>query len=276
MPDLYLGKIPIINRSLDDGFIRGDVPTELSTGCIERDFAIDPVLMGDSPSGMALVDLSEYDARYEEQEREQSSLLHMFLRGDKPAFVNLDQNGFPDCWAHSTAHTIMLDCMKQNLPIPRLNAVAVATMLRQTNGGWCGLSMKFGREKGFPLAGNGPGEWPWQSRHGNDTPELRAAMAKHKAEEDWYDLGSQEWDQHLSDRQLATCGFQDWPAAVDYNKYGHSMAQFCKVRIEKGRWGKATLNSWLGFGYHGVCIIPDDVAMPNNAVALRASTPTWS
>lgn len=275
MPELYKGKIPIIRRSLNEGFIRGASPEELSYGAIPRDFDIDPVAMGDSPAGMVLHDPSEYDALYDEQEAQESSLEHIFLRGDKPAFVNLDQNGFPDCWAHSTAHTIMFDCMKQNLPIPKLNAVAVATMMRQLNGGWCGLSMKFARENGYPLVGTGPGEWPYQSRANHDTPELRANMAKHKAVEDWYDLGRKEYDQKLTDQQLATCGFENWPAAVDFNDYGHSMAQIRKVRIEKGHWGGLIFNSWLGFGYFGLCVIADTTSRPNNAVALRASTPTW-
>lgn len=273
MPELYKNRIPIIARSLNDGFIRGTPDTEPSFGCIERDYDIDPVLMGDSPVEMKLHDPSGYDALFDEQEEQESSLEHLYLRGDKPAFEFLDQNGFPDCWFHSFAHTVMLDLMKQNVPIPKFNAVAGATLLKQLNGGWSGLAMKFGREHGIPVVGNGPGEWPYHSRKGKDTPELRARMAEHKVSEDWYDLGRREWDQKLSDRQLATCGFQNWPAAVDYNAYGHAMCQLRKVRIERGRWGKLTLNSWQGFGYHGLCVIPDDVANPNNAVALRASTP---
>lgn len=274
MAELYLNKIPIIRRSLNDGFIRGTPDDVPSTGAIPRDYDIDPVAMGDSPASMVLIDPSEYDARYEEQHREESSLLHMYLRGDKPAFDLLDQNGFPDCWAHSTSHAMMLDRVKNNLPVVRFNAVAVATLLRQTNGGWCGLSMKFARENGLPVIGTGPGQWPYQSRNGKDTPELRANMAKYKSEEDWYDLGHREYDQKLSDQQLATCGFNNWAAPVDYNAYGHSMCSLGKVRIEAGAWGLAILNSWAGFGYYGLCIIPDSTTRPNNAVALRSSTAT--
>jgi len=273
--ELWNGKVPIIRRSLNDGFLRGD-PGTASTGCIPRDFHIDPVRMGDSPDGMQLIPESEWDARYEEQEAQQSALDHIYLRNGTPAFEFLDQNGFPDCWAHSTAHALMLNRMAQNLPPIRLNAVAVATLLRQTNGGWCGLSMKFAREHGYPVIGTGPGEWPYQSRRGSDTPELRASMALHKSEEDWYDLGSQEWEQELSTRQLATCGFNNWPAPVDFNKYSHSMCQLRRVRIERGAWGGLILNSWVQFGYHGLCVIPDSTTRPNNAVALRASTASAS
>lgn len=274
--ELYKGKIPIIRRSLNEGFIRGDAPKpdELSTGAIPRDFDLDPVVMGDSPSAMKLYDESEWDALFDEQEAQESSLEHLYLRGGKPAFEFLDQNGFPDCWAHSTAHAMMLNRMVQNLPPIRFNAVAVATMMRQTNGGWCGLSMKFARENGLPVIGNGPGEWPYQSRHGKDTPELRAAMAMHKAEEDWYDLGKKEWDQELSQRQMATCGFENWPVPRDYNDYSHSICGLRIVRIEKGAWGALDLNSWIQFGYFGLCVIPFTTTRANNAVALRSSTPS--
>jgi hypothetical protein len=274
MAELYKGKIPIIRRSLDEGFIRGAVPEGLATGCIPRDYDVDPVEMRDSPDAMTVFAESEWDALYDEQEANEDSLEHIYLRGDKPGFEFLDQNGFPDCWAHSTAHAIMLDRLKQNLPVVRLNAVAVATLLRQTNGGWCGLSMKFGRENGYPVIGTGPGQWPYLSRSGRDTPELRASMALHKATEDWYDLGRREYDQHLSTRQLATCGFNNQASAVDFNDYSHSMCQLRRVRIERGAWGGLILNSWKGFGYYGLCVIPDTTSRPDNAVAVRSSTPS--
>ena len=274
MADLYLGKIPVIYRSLNEGFIRGTPDHEPATGCLERDFSVDPVLMGDSPDGMAVIPSSEWDARHDEQIANKSGLLHLYLGPDlnAPAFQFLDQNGFPDCWAHSTGHALMFDYLRQGLPVPRLNAVAVATLMRQTNGGWCGLSMKFARESGYPVAGDGPGQWPYQSRRGQDTPELRAAMARHKALSGWYDLGKQAYDQTLTEGQLATCGFENWPAPSDYNRFGHSMLTIGHARIEAGHWGRLTLNSWQGFGHHGLCVLAGMV--PDNAVALTAATPT--
>jgi len=216
---------------------------------------------------MVVIPESEWDARFDEQEATQSSLQHIYLPGDgsTPAFEFLDQDGFPDCWAHSTAHAMMMNRAAMNLPPIRFNAVAVATLLHQTNGGWCGLSMKFARENGLPVVGTGPGQWPYQSRKGKDTPELRESMALHKDEEDWYDLGRKEWDQRQARQQVATCGFNNWPSPHDYNKYGHSMLGIRWVRIEKDVWGRLTLNS---------CVIPEAVANVDNAVALRSSTPS--
>lgn len=272
MPDFYKGKIPIIHRDLNEGFISGDRPADLGFGCIPRDYSIDPVAMGDSPAGMKLIAESEWDARWEEDEANESSLEHLYLRGGKPAFDHLDQNGFPDCWTHSTAHAIMFDRLKQHLPVPRLNAVAVATMLNQTDGGWCGLSMKWARQNGYPVEGTGVGEWPALTRNRKyDTPELRAAMKLHLAEEDWYDLGRQEWDQKLTRAQLVTCSFNNQPAPSDFNRASHSMCQVRQVRFEPGAWAPLILNTWKGFGYFGLAVLAGWQA--DNAVALRFSTP---
>lgn len=269
---MYKGKIPIIVRSLDEGFIRGTPDIKPSTGCVPRDFSIDPVAMGDSPAGMKVYEESDWDALYDESESKEDSLEHMYLRGGVPAFEFLDQNGFPDCWYHSTAHAMMSDRMKQNLPPIRLNAVAGATLLGRTNGGWCGLSMKHAREKGVPEVGTGPGQWPYQSRRGADDAALRENMAKHKSLEDWYDLGRSEYDQELTKKQLATCGFENWPAPSDYDRFGHSMLTLRWVRIGRGEWGPLTLNSWQGFGYHGLCVLANMV--PDNSCAMRSSTPS--
>lgn len=273
MPELYKSKIPIIRRSLDEGFIRGTPDVAPSYGCIPRDYDVDPVEMRDDPSGMVLIPESDWDAHYEASEAAEDSLEHILLRAIAAGeFEFLDQDGFPDCWAHSTAHALMIDKLKQNLHPVRLNAVAVATLLKQTNGGWSGLSMKFAREHGFPVVGGEPGEWPYQSRRGKDTPELRAAMARHKSLEDWYDLGRKEWDQELSQKQIATCLFNNLPVPSDYNRFRHAMLSIRHVRIERGSWGRLTLNSWQGFGHHGLCVLAE--MWPDGAVVLRSSVPS--
>lgn len=272
MPSFYKGKIPIVYRDLNEGFVYGAPdPEHNSTGAVPRDFAIDPVEMRDSPSQMKLYSESEWDALYDAGEANEDSLEHLYLRGGKPAFEFLDQNGFPDCWFHSTAHAVMVDCMKQNVPVPRLNAVAGATLIGRLDGGWSGLSMKFIRDHGCPVVGTGPGEWPYQSRRGSDTPELRANMKRHRNLEDWYDLSKEVWDQDLTKLQLATCLFNNLPAPSDYNRFGHAMLSLRLVRIERGSWGILTLNSWKRFGHHGLCVLAN--MWPDGACALRSSTP---
>lgn len=268
--EFFHGKIPIIRRSLDEGFLRqGDAPG--ATGAVPRDFDEDPVAMGDSPDGLRLFEDDEARKAFYDQEAAQSSLEHMYLRTGSPAFEFVDQNGFPDCWCHSVVHCHMLDRMKQNLDPVRFNGVAMATMMKRTNGGWSGLGQKFSRDNGLPVIGNGPGEWPYKSRKGKDTPELRATMAKFKAEEEWYDLGRREYDQTLTKKQLITLGLQNIPCGVDYNRFGHAMCQVRVVLIDNV-WSPMILNSWAGFGYHGLAVLWN--MWPDGAVALRASTPS--
>lgn len=275
MPSFFHGKIPVI-RNLNDGFLRGTPDAAPSFGCVPRDFDADPVLMGDSPAGMKLVPESDWDAMFDEAEANESSLEHLFLRGDKPAFANLDQNGQGYCWAYSTGHAVMLDRLKQNLPLVRINPHATACIIKRgrDEGGWCGLSMKWAREHGYAAEGTGPGEWPkWGMSLKYDTPELRAQMGLHKSEEDWYDLGKQEWDQTLSKKQLVTSSFDNNPFPVDFNRYSHSMCGVRVVRYERGAWGIMVLNSWQGFGHHGLAVLAADI-WPDNACSLRASTPS--
>ncbi len=168
----------------------------------------------------------------------------------------------------------MFGYLLQGLPVPRLNGVAAATLMGRTDGGWSGLSMKFARDHGCPIVGTGPGEWPYQSRRGRDTPELRATMARYKVTEDWYDLGRQEWDQELTKAQLATCLFNNHPSPSDYNRAGHAMLSVRLVRIERGRWGTLALNSWQQFGYHGLCVLDLSSGWwPDGACALRTTSP---
>lgn len=270
--DFIHGKIPVIRRSLNEGFLRG--VGDMTTGAIPRDYDEDPVLMNDSPASMTLMTDDELDAAYASHEANQSSLVHMFLRGGQPAFDLLDQNGHGYCWSYSTGHAIMFDRMKQNLPLVRLNPHATAAIIKKgrDQGGWSGLSMKFGRENGYAVEGDGPGEWPLHSRNLKyDTPELRASMELHKSEEEWYDLGKREYDQKLTKRQILTQLMQNNPCPVDYNRFGHAM---CAVYASKvnGVWVPIVMNSWKSFGHYGLAGLYD--MWPDNSVALRASTPS--
>ena len=274
MPDLYLGKIPIIRHSLDEGFIRGAPAEPPSFGCVPRDYDLDPVLLRDSPDSLQILSDAECDAYYDEQQAQESSLLHQYLRGygdGKPAFENLDQNGQGYCWAYSTAQAIMLDRMRRNMPPVRLSAHAVACKIMnfRDEGGWCGLSAKFARSTGYPTVD----VWPEKSMSRKyDTPATWENAALHMVSEDWYDLGKKEWDQVLSKKQLKTLGVTNTPMMLDYNRFSHSMAGIVVVRFEPGAWGPVVLNSWKGWGYHGLGVLAE--MWPDNACAIRSTTPS--
>lgn len=270
MPELYKGKIPIVNRSLNEGWTR-NIREDVNTGCVPRDFAVDPVEMRDSPAQMKLLRRgSDWDAAHDERERFQSGLVHLYLRNDEPAFEHLDQNGFPDCWYYGPSQAYMLACMRDGQPVPRINATAGATLLGRTNGGWSGLAMKDLRENGAPLMGDGPGEWPKHTRATrHNTAEFRANRQKKKVLEDWYDLGSEVYDQEMTADQIFTCCYNNNPGSGDWNRFGHAMCIIDVVRIERGSWGPVVLNSWDQFGYHGLAVLRE--MWPNNAVFLRSA-----
>lgn len=272
MAEFYKGVIPII----DTEGARTDLshPAQATFGMVPRDYKLYPESMFSAPSELKVIPESEWDARYDEQEATESSLEHMYLRGGQPAFVNLDQNGQGFCWAYSTGHALMLDRLRANLPLVRLNPHATACIIKngRDEGGWCGLSASWARDNGYAVEGNGPDEWPLHAMSLKyDTPALREAMSRHKVIEDYYDLTRQVYDQVMTESQLTTLEFNNIPHQCDYNWWSHSVCGVRKVRIEKGSWGRLILNSWLGWGRFGLAVLRGSQMTPNNAVAVRSS-----
>jgi hypothetical protein len=276
MPEFYKGTIPILDESrpMDRDILRPE--DGVGYGYVERDYNLYPEEMFDPPSGIELVPASEDDARYDEQEATKSSLEHIYLSGPngEPAFDALDQDGDGYCWAYSGGSAIMLDRLKQNLKPVRLNPHSAAAIIKKgrNEGGWCGLSAQFYREVGIGEEGTGPGQWPLHSRNIQkyDTAECRASMAKYKVLEDWVDLTRQVYNQTMTERQLATCGFNNIPAPSDFPWWAHSVCQVRWVRIEKGSWGPLILNSWKkSWGRYGLAVLRGSQRTAGGAVAFR-------
>lgn len=270
--DFYRGNIPIISDSPSPL----ERPAGVGFGYVERDFTVDPPTMFSAlPSSMKIIPQSEWDARYDEQEAQQSSLEHLYLRGGKPAFVNLDQNGHGYCWAYSTGHAIMMDRLKGNQPPVRLNPHATAAIIKggRDEGGWCGLSAKFAREHGYAVEGTGDGQWPLHSRNLRyDTPALRSQMALHKVTNEFVDLTRDVYDQNMSVAQYATCLLNNQPCPSDFNFWRHSVCAIRWVRIERGSWGPLILNSWAGWGRFGLAVLQGSKGVPNGALSILTST----
>lgn len=273
MAGFYKGVIPIYNpetvKDRDTLFnFRGG-----HFGYVERDYKLYPESMFDAPSGMKIYEESDWDSLYDEQEAKRTSLEHIFLRRDgQPRFINLDQNGHGYCWAYSTGHSIMIKRLAYNQPKIRLNPHSVAAIIKngRDEGGWCGLSAQFAREHGYAEEGTGPGQWPLHSRSLQyDTPELRRAMLVNRIVEDYVDLTRQVYDQNLTEKQLASCLFLNNPCPVDFNWWGHSVCAVRWVRIERGNWGLLILNSWKGWGRHGLGVLQGSKRTPNGAVCTR-------
>lgn len=266
--DFYKGDIPILEplSSAAQDLLH---PKQVRFGLVPRDYSVDPEAMFAGPEEVETIKPGDWDAYYDEAEREESSLEHLFLRGGKPAFVNLDQDGDGHCWAYSTGHSVMLSYLARGGEVPRLNPHFIATYLKTFNGGWCGKSMKAFGEVGCPEEGNGPDQWPLHSNNTNLVQSRLEAAAKYKVVENVYDLTRQVWDQRLTSEQLATCGFNNVPAPSDFNWWGHSVCQVRWVRIEKGSWGPLILNSWKGWGRFGLAVLRGSQAVANGAVATR-------
>jgi hypothetical protein len=270
--DYYKGAIPILDPDTPEGrdylFPKGAV-----FGAVPRDYSIDPPTMKADPRGMATIARGDWDAYYDEQEAQESSLEHLFLRGGKPAFVNLNQGRDGDCWAYSTGHAMMLAALRDGrVPVARLNPHFIAAHLKRFDGGWCGASAKVVREVGCCEEGAGPDKWPL---HSHDTrlltPERLAAAGSHKSLEDWYDMARAEWDQEMRTELLATCGLTNVPCPSDFNFMSHSVCQVRWVRFEAGDWGPLYLNSWLNFGRFGLATLRGRQATADGAVGVRVA-----
>lgn len=263
--------IPVIKRSLDEGFINGKPATAPSFGCVPRDFRVDPIRMQDRPDSMDVYTDDKAKEVYDKQMEAQSTLLHIFFRNGKPAFDHLDQDGFPDCWYHGPAHAVMATCMRDNDPIPRINGVAGATLLGRTNGGWSGLAMQDMRENGAPLMGTGVGEWPqWTRDKRYNTPEFRDARMKHQILEDWYDTSAEVYGQVMTQRQMVTTILNKNPGSGDWNKFSHAMGVL-GIGYLDGRFHPIVIQSWKGWGLAGVGLLYD--LWPNNYCGPRTITP---
>lgn len=273
MADFYKG-IPILDHAVAAS--RDELnPVGMTKGLVPRDYDEYPQEYLGAPDEMAVIPKSEWDARYDEQEATESSLEHLYLRGNKPAFVNLDQVSDGYCWAYSTGHALMLTRLRDNLPLVRLNPHAAAAIIKggANEGAWCGLSGKWAAQHGYAEEGTGPGQWPANSRNLKyDTPELRNQMAKYKTTEEWRDLTKRDWSQTMTSLQLATCGFLNIPAPSDFNFWQHSVCQVRWVRIEAGSWGPLILNSWKGWGRFGLAVLRGSQAIADGAIAVRTST----
>lgn len=258
----YWNSLPIIDDDTPTDFL---FPAEFGRGHDPSQYVPE---MHAAPSEMELISESEYDARIEEQEREQSSLEHVYLRA---GWENLDQMVDGYCWGYSTTHAMMLVRSRNNQPHVRLNPHSMCSIIKggKNEGGWCGLSAKFLSDTGVCSEAF----WKPGSRDlSQDTAAMRANMALHKVTENWYDLARNVWDQQLTQRQVDTCVLSNNPCAIDLMWWSHSVCYLRKVKVEDGSYGRLILNSWKGWGRQGLAILRGSKAIPDGAISLRAVT----
>lgn len=257
--------IPIVDHDTDNDFL---FPKGAGFGHDPDQYVPD---MMAAPLQMQVYSEADWDALFDEQEEQQSSLEHLYLAA---GWENLDQDGDGYCWTYSTGHANMLKREAMHLPHVRLNPHSVGAIVKggRNEGGWCGLSLAKYREIGCAPEGTGPGQWPLHSRdfrRFND-PAVKAEMMKYRVTDDWYDLGKPMYSQTLKRDQLATCLFKNSPSPTDWNPWAHSVCAIRWVRVERGSWAPLILNSWKGWGRRGLAVIRK-WAHPDGAVSVVAS-----
>lgn len=278
MAELYKGSIPIY----EPDNLRGEnkdamFPPGVAYGLVRRDYSRYPEQMFAPPDEMSIIPQSEWDARFDEQERLKSSLEHMYLGGlnGTPLFTNLDQGQHGLCWIYSVGHSMMLDRLRRGRRIVRLNPHSSGAIIKEgrNEGGWCGLGAQFVTDNGMAPEGNGPGEWPkWSLDLRWDTDEMRESMARYKIDEQWTDVTRRLWDRNLTTNQVATSGFNNLPGPRDYNWWRHSVCGIRWVRIERGSWGQLILNSWKNWGHHGLAVLRGNRAICDGGLTIRTTT----
>lgn len=221
------------------------------------------------PSQLQLIPRSEWSDRIKERKRLRSGLRDLMADAGVPV---LDQGQVGYCWAHSVTNTVMAQRAAANQPVVPLSAYAVAATIKKgrDEGGWCGLSAEFARDKGVPSQS----VWPQGDRdyQAHNTPEVWADAAKHRITEDWVDLTAQVYDQSLTFDQLVTCLLMNVPCAVDFNWWSHSVMAGDVDEVSSGSFGIWILNSWgEGWGERGWGLLQGQKAVPNGAVATRVS-----
>jgi hypothetical protein len=258
---------------IDDG-TPNDVlfPTNKGRGLVPRDYNIDPPEMFSPPTDLTLIPKSEWSERIKDQATYKARLSDVRnIAADGRMMPNLDQARSNYCWSHSITHAVMLQRAVANEPYVPLSAYAVAaTIMKGANdGGWCGLSAKFAREKGIPSQAVWPqGQFNYRAY---DKPETWADAARHQVTEDFADLTRDVYDQNLTFTQLATCLLSGIPCAVDFNWWGHSVCAMDLVEVEPGSFGIRILNSWSNWGENGTGILRGGKEIPDGAIAVRVT-----
>jgi hypothetical protein len=238
-------------------------------GLIPRDYHKYPREMFDPPGDLQTIPRSELSARIKEQERTKARTSDILRAQNIPS---LDQDGASYCWGHSTTGAVQaVRAVGGQVYVP-LSAFAVCATIKKgaDEGGWCGLSAKFARERGIPAQTL----WPQQDRNYRkyDTPDVWASAARHKITEEWTDLTRDVYDVQLTLDQLYTCLLLNMPCATDFNWWSHSVMACDVVEVEPGSFGIRIRNSW-GDAWEdkGFSVLRGQKAIPDSALAIRVA-----
>ncbi len=282
----------------DDTPMEVSYPKEFGRGLIPRDFGAYPEGFLSPPAQIELIPESEWSERARDKEVQKSRLSDI-----RDRIPSLNQGNVGYCWAHSTAHCVILDRQVKNQPYIPLSAYAVAAIIKggRDEGGWCGLSAKWMTDIGIPIQQL----WPQGNRSLSlDTPQMRLNAGLHRITAGWSDFSRALWDQKLSFGQTVTLLHTNVPCALDYNHMSHSVCgvdavdgvsqikysraasgKLCNlIEFEKmwgindpvtGGIGIRFWNSWGdSWSQRGMGILTGQKAIPNGAIAVTSTVPS--
>lgn len=224
------------------------------------------------PTELKLPSKSDWSALIKENKERQSNILDVC--GDIVQVLDQGQVGY--CWSHSTTHTVMFERCMAHQPYVPLSAYAVAATIKKgrDEGGWCGLSAEFAKDKGIPSQKI----WPQGDRNyrNYDKPETWADAAKHIVVEDWVDTTVDVYDRNLKFEVIAgLLLLYKKPLAVDFNFWSHSVCAVEVVEVEPGSFGLKIRNSWgSGWGDKGNGVLRGNQAIPDGAICIRTTLPS--
>lgn len=268
--DLFLIDDETINdpRIKDQVFCPVSAGTVMGHGLVPRKHSVYPAEMfAAPPAEMPLIASAQERFDRAKELVANRATLRELLREAGIGSLNQGPNGY--CWGHSTVQCVQVARCRARLPYVPLSAYSVcATIMEGKNeGGWCGLSAKFLRERGcMPQS-----IWPQMDRNYTryDRPENWAEAAKYKVTGEWVDLTRNVYDQNLTDAQSRSAHLFGHPTAEDFNWWAHSVPIMDEVPVEGGSCGKAGLNSWGdAWGDGGWFVLRGDKALCDGAVCI--------
>lgn len=230
-------------------------------------------IFGAPPATFKIIPRSEWKARADEKKERKQGLryLRTTMNKGKP-HLSFDQNGQGYCWAYSIGGTIVYNRGRSNQPYVRVSPHAVACKIKgfRDEGGWCGLSMQWAIEKGYPSERH----WPQKSMaRANDVAAVWANAKRQRVTESCFDAARAVYDQDMFIDLVATFLLLDIPLALDFNWWGHSVCGIEWTEIESNSWGPTIDNSWTpSWGEEGLATLQGSRAIPDNAVGTLVTT----
>lgn len=239
-------------------------PEGFATGGEERNYLRFPLGYNSRPFDLPIIPRSEWWDRWQEQEKEKSSLSHLRDRHNIPS-TNQGQTNY--CWIHSSTAGVMLVRVRQGQPHVPLSATSVGAKIKNFRnvGGWGAEGLERIASDGICTLADWP-EGPEGLKRHYDSPIVWEKAERFKVTE-WMDLEPRNLD------QLVTCLLLGIPVTSDFNWWGHSVCsvwfRFADWRNLKG-FEDQIWNSWSdSWGDNGMGMLQGNKAFPDGMIAPR-------